>query len=319
MNHIRILVHASGSSNDAHLEESIPKAIQMAKARNLTVEPVQRLGEIKERLLLPAHDPQAGDAALSADSTVKIIAGLVRHLDPVVLRNPATGKREEIKPPLAAVLPTAKTRYPFVLADAGAHVANTGFQIAAGALLCGSFWRMANNTTHPRYGVLGYGEEESKLPEELRMAYQLLRQETKRTVKIVEPKEILAGDSAEILVPRNGEIGNIFLKTAEATLAAFGTVVREEIRAEFRTTVGGVLARPALQRAKERFYNREVHGAFFLGIKKPVMKHHGRMGADELFLAIERLALYATKDVILQTRVDFLEQLEGKHPDWLPR
>lgn len=317
MSRIHILIHASGSANDAHLQEAIPRAVKLARDRGLTVEPVERLAEIKDRLLLPAQDPQAADAALSADSTHKILGGIVRHLNPVSIRN-ETGEAVLIRSPLAAVLPTADSRYQFVLSDAGAYAENDPLQIAAGALLCGSFWRVAYTRQHARYGILGIGEEASKLPAVAREVYDLLKTGSNRVVKIVEPKDILGGDSAEVLVVRNGEIGNIFLKTAEAALAALGSVIRKEIRAEFLTTVGGALAKPALDRAKAHFYNREVHGAFFLGIEKPVMKHHGRMGAEDLFAAIERLALYTEKGIIPRTRADFQAQLEASPLARLP-
>lgn len=318
MQTIRILVHASGSATDAHLKEAIPQAIVLAKRRNLTVEPVDQLSEIKERLLLPSRDPWAGDAALSAASTVRILSGLVRHLNPVMVRHPQSGEVTALNQPLAAILPTAKNGHHFVLSDAGAYLNLTGHQIAAGAVLCGSFWRVVYGKEHPRYGVLNHGEEVGKLPNDAREAYDYLKATRGRIVKVVEPKDILAGNSAEVLVVRNGEIGNLFLKTAEATLSAFGVVLREEIRARLQTKIGGMLAKSAFHQTKQRFYHEEVHGAFFLGINKPVMKHHGRMGAEELFLAIERLALYAAKDVIPRTRVDFLEQLSVHHPDWLP-
>jgi glycerol-3-phosphate acyltransferase PlsX len=316
MKHIRILVHASGSDADAHLREEIPQVISSAARSGLTVEAVDRLPEIAKRLQLPSSDPDAADAALSADSTIKILAGVVRHLNPVTIRNPETGAVEVLRQPLAAILPTAKQKYPFILSDAGAHVDTPGYQIAAGALLCGSFWRTVYQGRYPRYGVLGFGEEVAKLPPDARQAYELLKIE-RRTVKIVEPKEIFAGDAAEVLVVRNGEIGNYLLKTAEATLSAFGQVLREEIKSELFTKVGGAFVKPAFRRAKERFYHDDVHGAFFLGINKPVMKHHGRMRADDLLLALRRLALYADARIISRTRDDFLNHLREFHPDWL--
>ena len=314
---MKILVHSGASANDSHLKEEIPAAIRLAEAAGIRVEVVGRLSDAKERLTLPARNPSSVSALLSADNTAKIYAAVVRHLQPLTIREDDGLRESTLKAPLAAIMPTAKSNYPFVLSDAGAHTENSPMGIAVGALLCGAFWRVARGGRYPRYGVFGYGEEESKLPTDMRMAYNMLRSYKHRSVKIVEPKEILAGDAAEVLVVRNGEIGNVILKTAEATISAFGTIVREEIRAQTLTLLGGALVRPAFDRVKDRLYHGDAHGALFLGPTKPVMKHHGRMGAEDLFLAIQRLATYVKDDVSGHTRSTFLAQIKTEHPGWL--
>ncbi len=315
--HLRILIHGKGSTDDTHIPDAVNEAIELAYKQGVKAESVTSLLEIKRRLLLDSNDEWAADAALSADSTKNILAAC-RDIDPITFFNPLTGEIEALKSPLAAILPTVKPQSHFILTDAGAHTGLESYQIALGALLCGSFWRAAfQKGKHPRYGVFGYGEEVSKLPPESREAYDFLRTCPNRTVKVVEAKEAFKG-SAEVVVVRNGEIGNTILKTAEAVLECFKVVVKEEMKADLFSMAGGVLSRSAFDRTKERIYHADTHGAFVLACGKPFMKQHGRLGAEDIYLALMRLARYTKDGVIARTRQDFFEEIRKSHPMFLP-
>ena len=313
----KILVHSSASDKDAHIPDAVTKAVALAQRSGVKAEAVESLLEIKRRLMLPSDDPQWAAGAISADRTANVLAST--RIDPIMIINPATGQVERLRSPLAAVLPTAKRGYTFVLTDAGAYMNTDWGQVALGALLCGSLWRVLHGKKFPRYGVLGYGEEFDKLPEDLKRVYVFLASFPNRTVKVVESKEVLGGDSVEVLIPRNGEIGNVFLKTAEATLGCFGTILKEELGADVQSKLGAVLSAPAFRRVKARLYLPESHGALVLGCRAPVMKHHGRMDSDGLLLAILRLHRIIQDNVLSRVRADFWNEIERSHPELIPR
>lgn len=312
----KILVHSRASDKDAHIPEAVREAVALAQRSSVIVEAVESLLEIKRRLMLPSDDPRFASGAISADRTANVLA--CTRIDPIMIINPATGQVEKLRSPLAAVLPTAKRGYNFVLTDAGAYMNTDWGQVALGALLCGSLWRVLHKKQFPRYGVLGYGEEFDKLPEDLKCVYVFLESFPNRTVKVVESKEVLGGDSVEVLIPRNGEIGNVFLKTAEATLECFRAILKEELAADVQSKLGAVLSASAFRRVKARLYHPETHGALILGCRAPVMKHHGRMDCEGLLLAILRLSMIIEDNVLPQVRADFWNEIKRSHPELIP-
>lgn len=317
MNHPRILVHTKGTTQDAHIPQAMTRAVELARQAGINAIAVDSLPEIKQRLLLPFSDPSGAEAALSADNTARLLS-VVRWINPILIRDPKTNQTAELPSPLAAILPTAKQKHPFVLSDAGAHLDLTPLQVAAGALLCGNFWKAVYHRQHPRYAVFGYGEEYEKLPKTAQAVHDLLSQNPKRTVKVAESKEAFRGDNLEVLVVPNAVIGNTILKTAEAVLEAFGVIVKEEITADLVGKLGGLLTRSAFQRAKDRLYHPEAHGALLLASGKPFMKHHGRMDSNALLLALLRLHRYTKDGVLTRMRESFFAELREFHPQLLP-
>jgi glycerol-3-phosphate acyltransferase PlsX len=274
---------------------------------------VDSLPRIKEMLLAGE-----GDAAFSADNTQRIVA-IARDLGSVIVRHPVTRQDEPMPTPLLAVLPSAKRGHCFVLSDAGAILDPQSHQLMLSALLAGNFWKALYNRRFPRYGVLGYGEEVGKQRAVAKTAYDELKAAPKRTVKVIEAKEALLEDRVEIVIPHNAEIGNYFLKTAEASIELMSTLLREEVNSSIRTKLGGALAAPAFDAVKERLFHEHVHGAMVGGIRYPFMKHHGRTDENGIFLALQRLARLSYDRTMLKARAMFLEELEQHHPDLLPK
>ncbi|QQG50072.1 MAG: hypothetical protein HZB70_00585 [Candidatus Berkelbacteria bacterium] len=313
----KLLVHTKGSGHDTHIPTTAKAAVELAVKEGMNVEGVESLPEIKRRLLLPRHDPKNASGALSAATSGDLVA-IARGIEPIWLINPETGKQERLLSPLAAVLPTVEKGKHFILNDAGAHAEIGWFQVAIGALLCGSYHRAAYNSLYPIYGIHSIGGETHKLHPEAAKIYDFLKGNGRgRTVRIAEPEVAFSG-GIQVLVVRNGEIGNTLLKTAETSIRALNNVIKQEVTSELWSKLMVGMAQNAFHRVKERIYHDDVHGALLLGSGQLLMKQHGRVEADELLHALKRLERYALKDTLARMRQNFFQELARLHPEVLP-
>jgi phosphate acyltransferase len=78
----------------------------------------------------------------------------------------------------------------------------------------------------------------------------------------------------------DGFSGNIALKTAEGVAKMFSTSLRQSFRSSIMSTLGYLLARPALNRLREHMDPRQYNGAVFLGLNGIAVKSHG--GTDKI-------------------------------------
>ncbi|MEP7294294.1 MAG: phosphate acyltransferase, partial [Chloroflexota bacterium] len=95
-----------------------------------------------------------------------------------------------------------------------------------------------------------------------------------RFVGNVEPKDLLSG-VADVVIS-DGFVGNILLKSLEATSRMVSNLIRQEIMASHVTKIGGLLARPAFDRVRKQTDPFEVGGAPLLGVNGVVIIGHGR-------------------------------------------
>ena len=90
----------------------------------------------------------------------------------------------------------------------------------------------------------------------------------------IEGRDAFNGDIDAIIT--DGFTGNVFLKTVEG----FGKLVKrsltESLKSNIFTLLGTVPALPAINKFKKTMDYKEYGGALFLGVKKPVVKAHGR-------------------------------------------
>ena len=112
----------------------------------------------------------------------------------------------------------------------------------------------------------------------------------------VEPKEFIFG-AADVAVA-DGFTGNIIMKTAEAIASYMSETIREEIKANPLTTLGGLLARPAFARVRRRLDPDEVGGAPLLGVDGVVIVAHGRSSAYAIKQAVGQARQAVAHDIV---------------------
>lgn len=148
----------------------------------------------------------------------------------------------------------------------------------------------------PRVALLSNGEEEGKGNELIKETIPLLAASGLNYIGNIEPKEFVRG-AADVAVA-DGFTGNIVLKTAEAIASYMSGMIREEIKANPLTMLGGLLARPAFARVRRQLDPEEVGGAPLLGVDGVVIVAHGRSSAYAIKQAIGQARQAVQHDVV---------------------
>jgi glycerol-3-phosphate acyltransferase PlsX len=154
--------------------------------------------------------------------------------------------------------------------------------------------------TRPRIALISNGEEEGKGNQLIRDAIPLLVDSGLNYIGNIEPKEFVRGE-ADVGVT-DGFTGNIILKTAEAIASYMSEMIREEIKANPITALGGLLAKPAFTRVRKRLDPDEVGGAPLLGVNGVVIVGHGRSNAYAITQAVGQARLAVAQEIVAAIR-----------------
>lgn len=187
------------------------------------------------------------------------------------------------RPALGSIVPTAAD--PVYFLDVGANVDCRPEFLVQFAEMGEVYARSVLGRARPRVALLANGEEESKGDELTQRAHALLKvHEGLNFIGNVEPKDLLAG-SADVVVA-DGFVGNIFIKTLEATADFLFRQLRTEIPSSTAGKVGGLLIRGNVQKIRARIDWREFGGAPLLGIDGVAVVAHGRSDARAMRNAV---------------------------------
>lgn len=192
--------------------------------------------------------------------------------------------------------------------DLGANVDCKPLHLVQFAQMGGAFSQAVVGVEDPRIGLLSNGEEPGKGDERVREAGQLLADMPLRFVGNIEPGAAFAGE-CDVLVC-DGFVGNIMLKTVEATADVVTHILREEILTARSARAGAWLLRPALRKVRERTDASSQGGALLLGVDGVVVVGHGRSDAT----AVRSALRYADSCV----QGGLLEQLRRAMADGQP-
>ena len=141
-----------------------------------------------------------------------------------------------------------------------------------------------NGIQQPRIALISNGEEDGKGNALIQATIPLLRESGLNYIGNIEPKEFLQGH-ADVGVT-DGFVGNVLMKTVEATAKMLMEALRTELKAGVLSSLGGLLARPAFHRVGKILNPDEIGGAPLLGVKGVVIVAHGRSNAYAMKQAI---------------------------------
>jgi glycerol-3-phosphate acyltransferase PlsX len=182
------------------------------------------------------------------------------------------------RPALSVLYPT--THGSCVVLDVGANTDCKPEWLLQFGVMGSAFARTALGMAEPRVGIVSNGEEEGKGSTLIKEAYQLLKNSSLNFVGNVEGKDIPLG-LADVVVT-DGLTGNVIIKLSEGLTKFLTGVIQKEIKSGAVTAVGGMLARPAFQRAKKALDYTETGGAPLLGVDGVVFIGHGRSNAKAI-------------------------------------
>lgn len=238
------------------------------------------------------------DGFVSAGSTGATLAGGMFRL----------GRIEGVdRPALAPLLPNGKGY--FCLIDCGANVDCLPQYLPQFGIMGSAYMRCVQGIENPRVGLVNIGAEAEKGNELCKNAYPLMEKAPVRFVGNIEGRDITA-DMADVVVT-DGFAGNLILKFMEGVAGTLMGIIKNEMYADFRGKLGGLIAKPAFRRVKKRMDYTEVGGAPLLGVKGVVVKAHGSSNGHAIACAIRQAVVMKEKGVVETITAEIEKQIKA--------
>ena len=210
------------------------------------------------------------DAMVSAGSTGAVLAGgqlIVGRIKGVQ------------RPPLAPLIPTAKGFS--LLIDCGANVDARASHLLQFAQIGSIYMEHVIGVKKPKVAIVNIGAEEEKGNQLIKEAYPLLKEcPSINFIGSIEARDIPSGD-ADIIVCE-AFVGNVILKLYEGVAKTLIHKIKGSMKSSLRSSIGGMLVKPALKTVVKEFDSSEYGGAPMLGLKGLVVKAHGSSNAQEI-------------------------------------
>jgi glycerol-3-phosphate acyltransferase PlsX len=187
------------------------------------------------------------------------------------------------RPALTATFPV-KNGYCIIL-DIGANPDCKPEHLVQFAIMGSIFARKVRGIDNPRIAILSNGEEGGKGNELVRNTYPLLQVSGLNFIGNVEGKEFFAGE-ADVVVT-DGFTGNVLLKSTEAVAKLIMDILRQQLKSNPISMIGGALAKPSLVKIRAMLNPDEYGAAPLLGVNGLVFIGHGRSNAQALVSAIK--------------------------------
>jgi glycerol-3-phosphate acyltransferase PlsX len=262
-----------------HAARSLPIEVQHAtEVIDFHDHPGQAMRRKKDNSIRVCFDLVAEGKAcgmVSAGNSGAVMAGAI-----FVLGRPQGVER----PAIVSVLPGLKGS-PLML-DMGANVDCKPIHLVQFGLMGELYSRRVLGVVRPSVAVLSNGEEEAKGTDLTRAAAAALKGSGIDFRGYCEGRDLLTGELDVIVT--DGFTGNVALKTMEGTAKVIGEHLKRAIRSSLVSSVGGLLAKKALDAMKKRMDWREVGGAPLLGVNGVGFICHGRSDALAIENAVRR-------------------------------
>jgi glycerol-3-phosphate acyltransferase PlsX len=262
-------------------------------------EPVRAVRNRPESSIVQAIQAVAdgrAEAAVSAGSTGAALAAAVLHLRRL---------RGVHRPGIALLIPVPGA--PTLMVDVGGNVEVRPEHLVQFAYMGSAFMEAVHGVERPRVGLLSIGEEESKGTPDVVAAHQRLAAASASSINFignVEGTDVTAG-LADVIVT-DGFTGNIALKLMEGTAKTVVGAVRDAVRSNPMSMVGGLLIRGAVGGLRKEFDPNTTGGAILLGVRGIVVIAHGGSTAEGIANAV-RVAQRAVDERMIERTAAALE------------
>lgn len=189
------------------------------------------------------------------------------------------------RPAISTSIPNVKGGATTVL-DLGANVDCTADHLLQFAIMGTALVAALDQRRQPTVGLLNIGEEVIKGNEVVKQAAELLRNSGLNFYGNVEGDDICKG-SVDVIVC-DGFVGNVVLKSIEGVARMVASMMRAEFTRDIFSMGAGIIARPVLNRFRDKVDNRRYNGAALLGLRGIVVKSHGSADAYAFGHALQR-------------------------------
>lgn len=210
------------------------------------------------------------------------------------------------RPAIVSICPTKSKS--FALLDLGANVDCNADSLFQFALMGSIFAKIALKVDSPKVALLNIGTEEVKGTDAIRGAFELLQNIPGiNFTGYIEASEFLEGNIDVIVA--DGFVGNVMLKTAEATASTFIHLIKQGLFNSCTGKVLSVLLKPKLNKVLMRFNPKVRSGAMFLGLNGIVIKSHGNSDAVSFAHAI-KFAVNSIRENLNQKIINGVNSIE---------
>ncbi|MFA9401544.1 MAG: phosphate acyltransferase PlsX [Anaerolineales bacterium] len=197
-----------------------------------------------------------------------------------------------------------------VMLDIGANTDCRPEYLFQFAVMGAVYVSQAFDKKNPRIGLLSNGEEPGKGNMLVKDTYPLLEASGMNFIGNIEPKEIFAGKVDVVIA--DGFDGNVFIKASEAVSKFLIDIIRDQIRSNAISSIGGLLAKPAFSHVRKLLDPSEYGAAPLLGVNGLVFIGHGRSNSKALVNAIRFARQAVEGDMLEATQSAIKERLAAK-------
>ena len=179
-----------------------------------------------------------------------------------------------MRPPLVSTLP--KINGEFCMLDMGANVDCTPDYMVQFAVMGRVFAKRYLQINNPRVGLLNIGEEDSKGNAASKKTFERLQKMKKiNFIGNIEPNDMLKSDAVDVVIA-DGFDGNIVLKTIEGTASMVVNVLKNEIKKNPVSVMGGLMMKPVFNNLKSKMSSDSYGSAILLGLNGGAFVGHGK-------------------------------------------
>lgn len=251
-----------------------PEIISNEESPTMAIRRKTESSLVKALMLLKERDDIIG--MVSAGSTGAVLAGGLF----------VVGRMEGVKrPALSPFLPNVKGGKTLLI-DCGANVDCKPEYLQQFAIMGSIYVKAMLGIENPRVALISNGVEDHKGNDQIHKTFELLKN-TKdiNFVGNMEAREILSGDY-DVLVA-DGFTGNVAMKSAEGTIKAFTTILKNDINTHgLKTKLGALLMNKTFKRINQHLNYTDVGGSPFLGLNKILIKSHGSSKAKTIYSCV---------------------------------
>ena len=195
--------------------------------------------------------------------------------------------------------------------DAGANPEAKPEHLVAYAVMGTAYSRNVLGVKNPKVGLMSNGEEDEKGTAFTKEAFKLLKQTPGiNFVGNVEGRDLFETELDVVLC--DGFVGNVMLKTVEATAKAVSKWLKTEIKGNPLRLAGAVLANGAFKALKEKGSYETYGGSPLLGVNGVVIIAHGSSSALAVRNAI-RVAMETVENGVNARIQETLSQISVSH------
>jgi glycerol-3-phosphate acyltransferase PlsX len=182
------------------------------------------------------------------------------------------------------------------LVDAGANPEAKALHLVQYAIMGSVYAHAVQGVERPVVGLMSIGEEDEKGTDLTREVFSRLRATDLNFKGNVEGHHLF--ETPLHVVVCDGFVGNVVLKSCEATAKAMMKWIRHEIEAGgIRTKLGALMAKPAFVNVKKRGSYESYGGSPLLGTKGIVIIGHGSSSPEAIKNGLRMCAAAIQKEV----------------------